>query len=156
MQAEKIDLIRALARLWLCSRGETMKLSFRNQLSLWVGLASLVIVFSTIFVTQQITVWSLENSLDENIQKRAYMVAAIISSDITTDEASYARVINDLASQELSFVSSQLRVISPSGKPIVEFGKMTDPTIQQLDYYLQASDVIKGISVHSSYLELIL
>lgn len=121
-----------------------MKLSFRNQLSIWIGLASLVIVFSTIFVTQQITAWSLEDSLNQNIQKRAYMVAAIISSDITTDEASYARVINDLASQELSFVPSLLRVISPTGKPIVEYGKMTGPTIQQLDSYLQASNVNKG------------
>ena len=121
-----------------------MKLSLRNQLSLWVGLATLVIFFPTIFITQQITVWNLETSLDENMQKHAYMVAAIISSDITTDEASYVRVINDLANQELSFVPSLLRVISPSGKPIVEFGKMTGAILQQLDYQVQSSDVTSG------------
>jgi signal transduction histidine kinase len=121
-----------------------MKLSLRNQLSIWVGVATLVIVFLTIFITEQITVWNLETSLDENIQKRAYMVASLISSDITTDETSYALVINDLANQELSFVSSQLRVISPSGKPIVEFGKIAEPVVQQLDHYLQSANVNKG------------
>jgi signal transduction histidine kinase len=121
-----------------------MKLSLRNQLSLWVGAATLVIVFSTIFVTQQITVWNLETSLDGNIQKRAYMVASLISSDITTDEASYAHLFNDLARQELSFVSSQLRVISPSGKPIVEFGKIATSVIQQMDYELQVPDISSG------------
>lgn len=121
-----------------------MRLSLRNQLSLWVGAATLIIVFSTIFITEKITVWNLENSLDGNIQKRAYMVASLISSDITTDEASYARLFNDLASQELSFVSSQFRVISPSGKPIVEFGKIANSVIQQLDYLLQTPDINIG------------
>ena len=121
-----------------------MKLSLRNQLSLWVGAATLVIVFSMIFITQQITVWNLENSLDGNIQKRAYMVAALISSDITTDEASYAVLFNDLARQELSFVSSQLRVISPNGKPIVEFGKIATSVIQQMDYDLQVPNISSG------------
>jgi signal transduction histidine kinase len=121
-----------------------VKLSLRNQLSLWVGAATLVIVFSTIFITQQITVWTLEASLDGNIQKRAFMVASLISSDITTDEASYTRLFNDLARQELSFVSSQLRVISPSGKPIVEFGKISPTVIQQMDYDLQVPDISSG------------
>jgi two-component system, OmpR family, sensor kinase len=121
-----------------------MKLSLRNQLSLWAGLAILFIVFSVILITQQITVWSLENSLDENLQKRAYMVASIISSDITTDEDSYARVISDLASQKLSFVPSQLRVVSPSGRPIVAFGDITDPLVQQLNNNLIAANVSTG------------
>jgi|WetSurMetagenome_2_1015567.scaffolds.fasta_scaffold30206_1 two-component system, OmpR family, sensor kinase len=121
-----------------------MRFSLRSQLSLWVGLTILVIVFSAILVTQQITVWSLENSLDENLQKRGYMVASIISSDITADEADYASIISDLASQEFSFVSSQLRVISPIGSPIVEFGKMTDAVIQDLNMQLQSPEVDKG------------
>jgi signal transduction histidine kinase len=121
-----------------------MKFSLRSQLSLWVGLAILIIVFSTILVTQQITVWNLETSMDENLQKRGYMVASIISSDITTDEADYARVISDLASQEFSFVSSYLRVISPGGKSIVEFGKMTNAVIQDLNVQLQSPEVDKG------------
>jgi signal transduction histidine kinase len=124
-----------------------MKISLRNQLTIWVGLAILIIVFSTIFITQEITVWSLENSYDESIQKRAYMVASIISSDITTDEESYIRVINDLARQELSFVSSQLRVVSPSGKSIIEFGKISSSTIQQLDQIILTPNLKEGLFI---------
>jgi signal transduction histidine kinase len=122
-----------------------VRLSLRSQLSVWVGLAILVIVFSTILITRQITVWSLENSLDENLQKRGYMVASVIASDITTDEDDYARVISDLASQEYSFVSSQLRVISPTGNPIVEFGKMDSSIMQNLNLQLQSPEVEKGL-----------
>jgi signal transduction histidine kinase len=121
-----------------------MKLSLGFQLSLWAALAILAIVFSSIFVTQQITVWTLEKSLDENLKKRGYMVASVIASDITSDEEDYARVINDLASQEYSFVSSQLRVISPHGSPIVEFGKMTDFSVQKLNFLLQSPEIEKG------------
>jgi signal transduction histidine kinase len=122
-----------------------MKHSLRFQLSLWVGVAVLVIVFYSIFVTQQITVWSLEKSIDEDLLKRGNMVASIIASDITTDEDDYARVISDLASQEYSFVSSRLRVISPAGSPIIEFGKMTDPVIQRLNSQLQSSQAEGGL-----------
>jgi signal transduction histidine kinase len=122
-----------------------VKLNLSLQLSLWLILAILIIIFSSIFVTQQITVWSLENSLDENLQQRGNMVASVIASDITTDEDDYARVIIDLASQEYSFVSSQLRVISPTGNPIVEFGKMNSSNMQNLNLHLQSQEVEKGL-----------
>jgi signal transduction histidine kinase len=121
-----------------------VKLSFRNQLSLWIMLTILLIVFAIVFITEQTTVWSLRNTLDENLKKRAYMVASVISSDITTDEESYINVISDLANQELSFISSQLRVVNPEGKLIVQFGEITNLTSQQLDTYLGLSDVSTG------------
>ncbi len=71
-----------------------MTLSLRIQLSLWIGLVILVVMFSTTFLAQQVTVWNIERAIDDALQKRANMVAAVISSDITTDEASYVRVMS--------------------------------------------------------------
>ena len=99
-----------------------MTLSLRIQL--WFGLAILVIMLLTTFVAQQVTVWNIERSVDDALQKRANMVAAIISSDITTDEASYVQVMSELAKQEFPFVPLLLRIISPHGKVIIEFGKV--------------------------------
>ncbi|OGO16172.1 MAG: hypothetical protein A2Z02_02675 [Chloroflexi bacterium RBG_16_48_7] len=122
-----------------------MKLSLQNQLFIGVGLAILIIVFSTVFITQQTTAWNLNRTLDENLKNRAFAVASVISSDITTtDEESYVRVITDLANQKLSFVSSQLRVINPQGKPILQFGEISSPAIQQMDQYLQQADISTG------------
>jgi len=121
-----------------------VKLSLRNQLSLWVGLAILVIVFSIVFITQETTAWVLNNTLDENLKNRAYMVASVISSDITTGEESYKKVISDLAGQKLSFVSSQLRVANPEGKTVLQFGEISDQIIRQLDSYLQHAGVSMG------------
>jgi signal transduction histidine kinase len=101
-------------------------------------------MFSTTFAAEQVTVWNIESSIDDALQKRANMVAAVISSDITTDEASYVQVMTELAKQEFPFVPLLLRLISPSGKTIIEFGKVTDPIVWNLDYQLRFPDVIQG------------
>jgi len=121
-----------------------MKLSLRTQLSLWFGLAVLVIMVVTVFLAQQVTVRNIENSLDDALQKRANMVAAVISSDITTDEASYIQVMTELAKQEFHFVPLLLRIISPHGEPIIEFGKVADPIVQNLDNLLLSPDISNG------------
>ena len=121
-----------------------MRLSLQNQLSLWAGLTIVIIVFSVVYITQQTTAWSLNNTFDENIKKRAYMVASVISSDLTTDEESYVTVISNLADQKLSFVSSQLRVINPAGETILQYGEISSPVIQQLDLHLQETEVSTG------------
>jgi signal transduction histidine kinase len=121
-----------------------MRLSLRTQLSLWTGLAVLALVFIVTFVTQQVTLWNMERSIDSAIQRNAHMVAAVISSDITTDEQSYVQVIGDLASQKLPFLPPMLRVISPSGKPIIEFGKTSELIEQQLDQQLWLPEVATG------------
>ena len=121
-----------------------MKLSLRTQLSLWFGLAVLVIMVATTFLAQQVTVRNIESSLDEALQKRAHMVAAVISSDVTTDEASYVQVMTELTKQEFSFVPLLLRIINPRGKPIIEFGKVADSIVQNLDKLLLSPDVNNG------------
>ncbi|MBI2831949.1 MAG: hypothetical protein HYX79_06810 [Chloroflexi bacterium] len=118
--------------------------SLRIQFSLWFGLAILVMMFLTTFMAQQVTVWSIERSTDEALQKRANMIAAIISSDITTDEESYIQVMNELAGQELPFVPLLLRIISPRGKVIIEFGRVPGPIIQSLDSQVGLPGVSDG------------
>ena len=110
-----------------------MNVSLRTQLSLWTGLVVLSTAFIIAFLAQGVIVWMLERSTDESLWKHTNFVSAIIASDITTDEESYALVIKDLASQDLPFVPSLLRVISPSGKPIVEFGKIPVTILSQLN-----------------------
>jgi signal transduction histidine kinase len=121
-----------------------MNLSLRNQISLWIGLTTLVLILVTVLIVQEITIYSLEESLDESLQKRGHMVASVISSDITTDEESYVQVIGDLARQELSFASSPVRIISPDGTPILELGQIDNATGRQLDTALQQPDVTAG------------
>ena len=121
-----------------------MTLSLRVQLVLWIGLVVLTVMFSTTFLAQQVTVWNIERSIDDALQKRANMVAAVISSDITTDEASYAQVMSELAKQEFSFVPLLLRIISPSGHVIIEFGKVAEPVVSSLDDQLRFPDVSSG------------
>lgn len=121
-----------------------MNLSLSTQLSLWFGLAILVIVFVITFLTEGVTVWNVERSIDDTLQKRAHMVAAIISSDITTDEESYAEVISDLTKQELPFVPLLLRIVSPRGRVIAEFGEVTPTISENLDDQLRLPDVSGG------------
>ncbi|MDD5703650.1 MAG: HAMP domain-containing sensor histidine kinase [Dehalococcoidales bacterium] len=121
-----------------------MRLSLRSLLSLWVAIAILIIIFGVIIATQQVTVWRLEVALNENMQKHAHTIASIISSDITTDEASYARVFSELSRQELSFAPSIMRVISPTGQPIIEFGEMSPALIQNLNSQLLVDDAGSG------------
>jgi len=121
-----------------------MTFSLRTRLALWFVLAVLLVAFGVTFLTEQITVWNMESSIDYALQKRAHMVAAIISSDITTDETSYAQVMNELSKQELPFVPLLLRIVSPSGRVIIEFGKVAPSILENLDYPLQSPDVIGG------------
>jgi len=121
-----------------------MTLSLRARLLLWLGLAILVLIFVVTFLTQEVMVWNIERSIDDTLRKRAHMVAAIVSSDITTDEASYAQVISDLTKQELPFVPLLLRVVSPGGRVIMEFGEVAAPIAENLNYQLQSLDVSGG------------
>lgn len=121
-----------------------MSLSLRTQVSLWFGLAILTIVFILTFVTEQVTVWNMERAVDDSLQKRAQAVSAIVSLDITTAEQSYARVIGDLADGELPFVPLLLRLVSPAGRVIIQFGKVPDWIVQNLDYQLGFPDVSNG------------
>ncbi|MBI2853839.1 MAG: hypothetical protein HYX87_02835 [Chloroflexi bacterium] len=121
-----------------------MNLSLRAQLALWIGLMTLVIMSSTTFLAQQVTVWNIEQSIDDALQKRANMVAALISSDITTDEASYVQVMDELAKQEFPFSPLLLRIVNPRGKVIVEYGKVADQLVHKLDDQLRFPEVIDG------------
>jgi two-component system OmpR family sensor kinase len=118
--------------------------SLRTQLFLWFGLAVILIVFGVTFLTEQVTVLNQERAIDDALQKRAHMVAAIISSDITTDETSYYEVISELTKQELPFVPLLLRIVSPSGKVIIEFGKVSGTIADSLNYQLGLPDVSSG------------
>lgn len=121
-----------------------MTLSLRTQLFLWLVLAGILIAFGVTFLSEQVTVWNMEQSLDDSLKKKAHLVAAIISSDITTDEASYVQVMSELANQKLPFIPLLLRIVSPSGKIIIEFGNIASPNIEKLNYPLQLPDISKG------------
>lgn len=121
-----------------------MNLSLRSQLLLWLALAALITAFAGTFVAQEITIWNMESTIDDVLQKRTHMVAAIISSDITTDEASYGEIVSELATQELPFVPLLLRIVSPGKKIIAEFGEVAAPIADSLDYQLQLPGVGEG------------
>ena len=121
-----------------------MNLSLRTQLLLWFGLTVTLIVFRITFLTEEVVVWNQQSAIDDALQKRANMIAAIISSDITTDEASYSEVISELAKQELPFVPLLLRIVSPGGKVIIEFGKVSVTIVDKLNYQLGLPDVSSG------------
>jgi signal transduction histidine kinase len=121
-----------------------LTLSLRTQLLLWLGLAVLALIFVVTFLSQEVIVWNMERAIDDTLQERAHMVAAIVSSDITTDEESYAYVIGELSNQELPFVPLLLRVVSPSGRVIINFGEVTAPIANNLDRQLQSSNVSGG------------
>jgi len=113
-----------------------MSLSLRVQLSLWFGLAILAVVFVVTFVMQDITVWNLARAVDDSLQKRAHVVAAIVSLDITQDEESYDRVVADLAGRELPFLPLLLRVVAPDGTVIRQFARASDWIVQNMDQQL--------------------
>ena len=121
-----------------------MKLSIRSQLLIWFGLTVFAVAVITTVVAQQITIWSLEKSLDDALQKRANMVAALIASDFTTDEENYRLVLTDLAQQKFSFVPLLLRVTNPNGNVIVQFGDVSDPVKQSLNGLLNAANDQQG------------
>ncbi len=121
-----------------------MTLSLRTQLLLWFGLTVILIVFGITFLTEEVVVWNQQSAIDDALQKRANMIAAIISSDITTDEASYSEVMSELTKQELPFVPLLLRIVSPSGKVIIEFGKVSGTIVDKLNYQLGLPDVSSG------------
>ena len=121
-----------------------MSLSLRTQLTLWFGLAMLIVIFVLTFVMEGVTVWNLERAIDDSLQKRAHAVAAIVSLDITKAAESYARVVSDLGDEELPFVPLLLRVTSPGGGVIMQFGKIPDWIVQNLDRQLGFADVSNG------------
>ncbi len=117
-----------------------MTVSLRTRLLSWFGLVLFVLIFAVTFLAHEIVVWNMEEAIDDTLQKRVHMIAAIVSSDITTDEASYAQVISDLTKQELPFVPLLLRVTSPKGKTIVEFGEVPVSVVDNLNRQLQLVD----------------
>ncbi len=121
-----------------------MTLSLRTQLLLWFVLAVLFIAFAITFLTQEITIWNMERSIDDSLQKRTHMVAALVSSDITTDESSYAILVTDLTRQEFPFAPLLLRIVSPGGKVIAELGEVAAPIANELDDQLQFPDIGNG------------
>ncbi len=121
-----------------------MSLSLRIQLTLWFGLAILVIVFVLTLVVEEVAVRNLERAIDVALQKRAHAVAAIVSLDITKDEESYARVVSDLVGTELPFLPLLLRVVSPGGTVIRQFARAPDWIVQNMDRQLGFPDIGNG------------
>lgn len=121
-----------------------MTLSLRNQLLLWFGVAVSLVAFGVAFLTQEFTILQMEKALDDALQRRANVIAAIVSSDITTDEASYFEVISELTKQEFTFMPLMLRLVSPSGKTIIEFGELDEAIMRKLDYQWQLPDIHNG------------
>ncbi len=121
-----------------------MSVTLRTRISIIFGLAIMVIVSLTTFIAEQVTARNLESAFDSDLQKHVHTIAAIISSDITPDEASYSLIINDLARQKFSFVPLYMRVTSQSGKLIMDIGKVSDGVITEMDGELHSADIISG------------
>jgi len=121
-----------------------MNLSLRNRLLLCFGLIVSLTAFGVTFLTEEVIIRRVERDLDDTLQKRVNLVAAIVSSDITTDEASYYEVISDLSEQEFYFMPLSLRLVSPGGKTIIGFGQLSESVMQKLDYQWQLPDINSG------------
>jgi len=95
-------------------------------------------------VTEEITSWNIEKSFDNGLDKRAHMIAALISSEVTTNPDSYAEAINTLSEQRFPFVPLLLRITDPNGKVITELGDITEPMKGSLDRHLRLPEVDEG------------
>ena len=110
-----------------------MRISLRGRLALWYLLTIPALVFGLVFTAQQVVVVTLRSQVDNRLQQRAELTAEAISTILSGNPESYARVIEELTEDQLPSIPLLLRIIGADGNILATFGDVPDPIVPRLN-----------------------